>query len=126
MNAWLQFKIVKAARMLELASIRRKLTKNRAKLETVIKSPRMEPYKSLLAWIDRSKADVQAEMDIWKQARDFDHLHELDIVRATEKIDQFLAETSKYLGVELTIGVDPELDKHLMEMLEKWEERIEK
>lgn len=125
MNQWLAFKIVKAARLLELVSIRHKLTKNRKRLEGVIASPRMEPYKSIFDWIDRSKADVQAEMDIWKQARDFDHLHELDVVRATEKIDAFLAETNKMLGKDITIGIDPELDRHLMEMMTKWSERIE-
>lgn len=127
MKAYLQFQILKAARLLELYSVRARLQNNRIKLLKTLKNPRMakfsEPYRSLFSWIDRSIADIQQEINIWKKSKNFDQLHENDMIRATEKMDQVLAEVRAYLGDKYVVGEDAEFDGELMKVLKYWEER---
>jgi len=126
MSTWLQFQIYKAARRIELHSLLCKLQTNREKLLALVqRRSNKRQYKAIFDWINRSIVDVKAEAEIWKTAKNFDHLHELDIVRATKKMDQSIAEVSKLMGRKITIGESPELDEQFMKVLKIWEERIE-
>ena len=115
MRKWIEFHIVKAARLLELYSIRRKIDKNRKRLPALV-NVRINPYKELMQWLDKSFTEIQDEIDIWKSASNEESLTEKMEVWRENRIRKLAVEIEAVLGVSLPSdgqNLDPEAVKVL-------------
>ena len=126
MRNFIAFQIIKVIRLLELYTLRRKLTRSKrviiaylVELTRLLGTKRKQETAMLrlLNLIDADLEFITEEIQLFKQAKTFDQLRELDRARSTRKVDEFMVTTAK------TLGLDVDVDRKAMKVLEYWESR---
>ena len=107
MKEWAAFQIIRFTRRLELWGIRRRLVQNRQRLLKVVDA-QVAPFKGLLEWINLSITDINAELAIWKQAKNYDHLHELISPQAGENAENGFMKVTYVLDTMIASHFTPE------------------